>query len=197
VLCVKSLAGGHDLGIRKWTCPLDGSAAIRTSSSKWTILAVKERSLRAWLCPGPSTQGVICIGYHKRCLFERPKRCGRPLIFLGVILPVSDTLVDSSQAQRLQNQSAYAEAVCPLSLYRSLLSLYYRRSLEGNADGFCTVFMTKCQCRLETVKRRLKWGLGTASPYTASLRTTTCPSLRCCPKYTSGRKRRFVRTKNP
>jgi hypothetical protein len=31
---------------------------------------------------------------------------------------VSDTLFDSSQAQRLQNQSVYAEAVCQLRLYR-------------------------------------------------------------------------------
>jgi hypothetical protein len=47
-------------------------------------------------------------------LFDRPKRCGRPLIFIGVILPISDTLFDSSQAQRLQNQSVYAEVVCRL-----------------------------------------------------------------------------------
>jgi hypothetical protein len=30
----------------------------------------------------------------------------------------STTLFDSSQAQRLQNQSVYAEIVCRLSLYR-------------------------------------------------------------------------------
>jgi hypothetical protein len=41
---------------------------------------------------------------------------------------VSDTLFDSSQAQRLQNQSVYAEAVCRLRLYRSFLSLCHRRS---------------------------------------------------------------------
>jgi hypothetical protein len=31
---------------------------------------------------------------------------------------VSDTLFDSSHAQRLQNQSVYAEVVCRPSLYR-------------------------------------------------------------------------------
>ena len=41
---------------------------------------------------------------------------------------VSDTLFDSSHAQRLQNQSVYAEVVCRPSLYRSFLSLCYRRS---------------------------------------------------------------------
>jgi hypothetical protein len=51
-------------------------------------------------------------------LCDRPKRCGRPLIFMDVILPISDTLFDSSQAQRLQNQTVYAEVVCRWSLYR-------------------------------------------------------------------------------
>jgi hypothetical protein len=45
---------------------------------------------------------------------------------------VSDTLFDSSQAQRLQNQSVEAEGVCRLSLYRSFLSLCYRRSTYLN-----------------------------------------------------------------
>src|SRR5262249_23308914 len=43
---------------------------------------------------------------------------------------ISDTLCDSSQAQRLQNQSVYAEGVCRFSLHRSFLSLCYRRSIE-------------------------------------------------------------------
>src|SRR5215813_13540729 len=29
------------------------------------FVAVRERSLRAWLCQGPATQGVICIGCQK------------------------------------------------------------------------------------------------------------------------------------
>ena len=37
-------------------------------------------------------------------------------------LAVSDTLFDSSQAQRLQKQPVYAAFVCRLSLYRSFLS---------------------------------------------------------------------------
>ena len=53
------------------------------------------------------------------------------MIVIGVILPISDTLFDGSQAQRLQNQSVYTEVVYPLSLYRSFLSLYYQRSHIG------------------------------------------------------------------
>src|SRR5215470_8804166 len=29
------------------------------------FVAVRERSLRAWLCYGPTIQGVICMGYQK------------------------------------------------------------------------------------------------------------------------------------
>src|SRR5439155_9898619 len=84
------------------------------------------------------TQSVSRFIHQKGLPFDRPKRRGRPLIFLGVILPISDTLFDSSQAQRLQNQSVYAEVVCPLSLYRSFLSLCYRRSnvIFSRSAGF-------------------------------------------------------------
>jgi hypothetical protein len=43
---------------------------------------------------------------------------GMPLILQASSPAISDTLFDSSQAQRLQNQSIYAEVVCRLSLYR-------------------------------------------------------------------------------
>jgi hypothetical protein len=42
----------------------------------------------------------------------------KTLILQAFIPAVSDTLFDSSQAQRLQNQSVYAEVVYRLSLYR-------------------------------------------------------------------------------
>jgi hypothetical protein len=42
----------------------------------------------------------------------------KTLILQASISAVSDTLFDSSQAQRLQNQSVYAEGVCRLSLHR-------------------------------------------------------------------------------
>src|SRR5262245_10928412 len=53
---------------------------------------------------------------------------GKTLILQASSPAVSDTLFDSSQAQRLQNQSVYAEDVCRFTLYRSFLSLCYRRS---------------------------------------------------------------------
>ena len=48
---------------------------------------------------------------------------------------ISDTLSDSSHAQRLQNQSVYAEVVCRPSLYRSFLSLCYWRSYTREVLG--------------------------------------------------------------
>src|SRR5262249_45060361 len=68
------------------------------------------------------------------CLSERislligQKAGGKTLILQASSPAVSDTLFDSSQAQRLQNQSVYAEVVYRLSLYRYFLSLCYRRS---------------------------------------------------------------------
>ena len=44
---------------------------------------------------------------------------------------ISATLFDSSHAQRLQNQSICAWIVCRFNLYRSFLSLRYRRSMAG------------------------------------------------------------------
>ena len=59
---------------------------------------------------------------------------GKTLILQASSPAVSDTLFDSSQAQRLQDQSVYAEIVCRLSLYRSFLSLGYLRStMDFNA----------------------------------------------------------------
>jgi len=43
---------------------------------------------------------------------------GKTLILQASISTVSDTIFDSSHAQRLQNQSVYAEVVYRLSLYR-------------------------------------------------------------------------------
>jgi hypothetical protein len=43
---------------------------------------------------------------------------GMPLILQASGSAISDTLFDSSQAQRLQNQSIYAEVVCRLRPYR-------------------------------------------------------------------------------
>jgi hypothetical protein len=42
----------------------------------------------------------------------------KTLILQASSSAVSNTLFDNSQAQKLQNQSVYAEGVCPLSLYR-------------------------------------------------------------------------------
>jgi hypothetical protein len=42
----------------------------------------------------------------------------KTLILQASSSAVSDTLFDSSHAQRLQNQAVYAEVVCRLSLYR-------------------------------------------------------------------------------
>jgi hypothetical protein len=58
---------------------------------------------------------------------------GKTLILQASSPAVSDTLLDSSQAQRLQNQLVYAEVVCRFSLYRSFLSLCYRRSNNDRA----------------------------------------------------------------
>jgi hypothetical protein len=47
------------------------------------------------------------------------QNAGEKALILQASSPaVSDTLFDSSQAQRLQNQSVYAEGVCRLSRYR-------------------------------------------------------------------------------
>ena len=54
---------------------------------------------------------------------------GKTLILQSSSPAVPDTLFDSSQAQRLQNQLVYTKVVCPLSFYRSFLSLCYRRSV--------------------------------------------------------------------
>src|SRR6267142_3812144 len=89
------------------------------------FVAVRERSLRVWLCSSLQHKALSALVIRKTFLFDRPKRCGRPLIFLDAILPISDPLFDSSQAQRLQNQSVYAEVVCRWSLYRSFLSRCY------------------------------------------------------------------------
>jgi hypothetical protein len=61
---------------------------------------------------------------YLHCLSERisfviDQNAGEKTLILQAPSPaVSDTLVDSSQAQGLQNQSVYAEAVCRLRLYR-------------------------------------------------------------------------------
>src|SRR5262249_25010723 len=72
------------------------------------------------------------------CLSERisiliDQNAGEKTLILQASSPaISDTLCDSSQAQRLENQSVYAEGVCRFSLHRSFLSLCYRRSeVEG------------------------------------------------------------------
>ena len=65
----------------------------------------------------------------QRLSFMINQNTGEKALILQASSPaVSDTLFDSSQAQRLQNQSVYAEGVCRLRLYRSFLSLCYRRS---------------------------------------------------------------------
>jgi hypothetical protein len=60
---------------------------------------------------------LCCLS--ERIFFVIDQNAGEKALILQASSPaVSDTLFDSSQAQRLQNQSIYAEAVCPLSLYR-------------------------------------------------------------------------------
>ena len=66
---------------------------------------------------------------------------------------VSDTLCDSSQAQRLQNQSVYAEVVYRLSLYRYFLSLCYRRSVSIRLPT-CTA-ISVALCTIFTVQSRV------------------------------------------
>ena len=56
---------------------------------------------------------------------------GKTLILQASSPAISATLFDSSQAQRLQNQSICAWIVCRFNLYRSFLSLRYRRSMAG------------------------------------------------------------------
>jgi hypothetical protein len=61
------------------------------------------------------------IGVRQQYLisFVIDQNAGEKTLILQVSSPaVSDTLFDSSQAQRLQNQSVYAEGVCQLGLYR-------------------------------------------------------------------------------
>src|SRR5215510_12726859 len=81
-----------------------------------------------WLRQSSKHHALSPLLVRKNFLFDRAKRCGRPLIFLGAILLLSDILCDSSHAERLQNQSVYAEGVCRACLSCSLLSLCYRRS---------------------------------------------------------------------
>ena len=90
--------------------------------------------VRPYNCPG--CKALADLSIRNDSLYDRPKRCGRPLIFMDVILPISDTLFDSSQAQRLQNQSVYTEVVYRLRLYRSFPSLCYRRSSLGKAGSW-------------------------------------------------------------
>ena len=70
----------------------------------------------------------------KEILNDQRFREKKTLIFQAETGPISDTLFDSSQAQRLQNQSVYAEVVCRWSLYRSFLSRCYRRSEFGGMN---------------------------------------------------------------
>src|SRR6266446_8519727 len=71
-------------------------------------------------------------GLSERISFVIGQNAGGKTLILQASSPaVSDTLFDSSQAQRLQHQSVYAEVVYRLSLYRSFLSLCYRRSVEA------------------------------------------------------------------
>src|SRR5712691_9402221 len=57
-------------------------------------------SLGVWFYQRLRTQHDTPLLIRKDFLFDRPKRCGRPLIFIDAILPISDTLFDSSQAQK-------------------------------------------------------------------------------------------------
>src|SRR6266446_7007371 len=56
------------------------------------FVAVRERSLRVWLCSSLQHKALSALVIRKTFLFDRPKRCGRPLIFLDAILPISDPL---------------------------------------------------------------------------------------------------------
>jgi hypothetical protein len=47
------------------------------------FVAVRERSLRAWLCYGPTIQGVICMGYQKGYPLRLTKTLEKILDFAG------------------------------------------------------------------------------------------------------------------
>jgi hypothetical protein len=68
--------------------------------------------------PDLEYNALSLLPVSKDILGDRPKRGRKDLDFAGSQPCFSDTLFDSSQAQRLQNQSVYAEAVCRLRLYR-------------------------------------------------------------------------------
>ena len=69
-----------------------------------------------------------CLSNRRSILIDQ--NAGEKTLILQAPSPaVFDTLFESSQAQRLQNQSVYAEVVYRLSLYGYFLSLCYRRSV--------------------------------------------------------------------
>jgi hypothetical protein len=71
-----------------------------------------------------AVEEVLCgmlqeVRQQYRISFLIDQNAGEKTLILQAANPaVSDTLFDSSQAQKLQNQSVYAEVVCRLSLYR-------------------------------------------------------------------------------
>ena len=64
------------------------------------------------------------------------QNAGEKTLILQASSPaVSDTLFDSSQAQRLQNQSVYAEVVCRLTLQRHFSVLTKFARVESRLSG--------------------------------------------------------------
>jgi hypothetical protein len=94
-------------------------AAEWTSSSRWTIYSGRMDVGQGQALPTSyNTMRYLCCLSERISILIGQNAGGRSLILQASSPAVSDTLFDNSQAQRLQNQSVYAEAVYRLSLYR-------------------------------------------------------------------------------
>jgi hypothetical protein len=92
---------------------------MRTSGSKWTIFSGGVPVMQSQaLLTVQSTMRELTYLSERISILIGQNAGGKTLILQASSPAVSDTLFDSSQAQKLQNQSVYAEVVYRLSLYR-------------------------------------------------------------------------------
>src|SRR4029450_71958 len=86
-------------------------------------------SLRVGLCQGPTTQGLICIGYQKGVPLLIGQNVSRKaLILQPSTSPVSNPFFDHSYVLRQKNQWVHGRRYCQSGLHRTFSSVCYRRS---------------------------------------------------------------------
>jgi hypothetical protein len=134
-------ANGHSQRNKETGEPDDATSILSGSAGGWEKRPKGPRSQPTQLqC---SNAGGSCVGFSR--LIRLPRRhvrgknfgilgsptvsvlisqngAARPLIFIDAILPIADTLFDSSPAQQLHNHSVYTKDFCQWGLYRSFLS---------------------------------------------------------------------------